>query len=406
MAVPASPHSDHDEVGMGTDETEQTPQPSDGPVLGGLSSDGVPSDGVPSDGVPSDGKADVSSAAKPRKRGRFRRSPRWAKVLMVLGIVIVVLAGGTAGGAWLLVNRYEGKVAHEDLLGDAAAPAGEAPKLTAPVPINLLLLGSDSRDGETNKGHVAGQRSDTIMLLHINAAHDSASIISIPRDSYVDIPAGGTWKGGKNKLNAAFAFGGAPLAAKAVIELTGLTLDGALVVNFSGIREMVDAVGGVQVCVDYDVKSSFSTKLWKKGCHDMGGAEAEEFMRERKNVPGGDIGRVHQQQLVVQGVIQKVSAGGLLTNPLTLDKLLVTAAGSLTVDKNLDLRELALSVKGVQPGNVKYATAPYSSLDLKTSAGSAVQLNDAKVATMFAAVKADTLDQWLVANPPETRGTP
>jgi len=212
MAVSASPHSDHDEVGMGADETGQTQQPFDG---------------QPSDGQSSDGEAGTaSSAAKPRKRGRFRRSPRWAKVLMVLGVVIVVLTGGTAGGAWFLVNRYAGKVAHEDLLGDAAAPGGGSTEAhrarpDQPAAARIRFPGRGDQQGPRR-----GAAVDTIMLLHINAAHDSAAIISIPRDSYVDVPAGGTWKGGKNKLNAAFAYGGAPLAAKAVIELTGLTLDG------------------------------------------------------------------------------------------------------------------------------------------------------------------------------------
>ncbi len=127
-------------------------------------------------------------------------------------------------------------------------------------------------------------------------------------------------------------------------------------------------------------------------------------MRERKNVPGGDIGREHQQQLVVQGVIQKVSQQGLLANPLTLDRLLVTAAQSITVDNTVDLRQLAVTVKDIKPAAVQYATVPYSSLDLTTPAGSAVQLNAAKDAELFAAIKSDTVSQWLAANPPQTRG--
>ncbi len=340
---------------------------------------------------------------KERKRGWFRSAPRWARVLMVTGLVLVLLAGGVGISGWLLVHRYESQVAHQDILGDAPRPKKE--QHGQATPLNLLLLGSDSRLGETGKGTYPGERSDTIMLLHISASRSSAAIISIPRDSYVDIPAGGPWKGGKNKLNAAFAFGGAPLAAKAVIQLTGVPLDGAMIIRFAGLRKMVDAVGGVNVCVDYDVKSSNSSRIWRKGCHDMSGAEAEEFMRERKNVPGGDIGRMHQQQLVVQAVIAKVSGNGLLTNPLTLDKLLITAAQTMTIDNSLDLRQLALTVKDVKPGNVKYATVPYTRLDLKTPAGSAVELNQVKAGAMFAAIRSDTLDQWLIDNPPQTRGS-
>lgn len=320
---------------------------------------------------------------------------------MVTGMVLVLVAGCMTCGAWYLVHRYEGKVAHEDLLGAAAPTAPE--KISQQVPLNLLVLGSDSRRGETDKGDVAGERSDAIMLLHINAARNSAAFVSIPRDSYVDVPAAGPWPGGKNKLNSAFSFGGAPHAAKTVIQLTGVSLDGAMVVNFAGIRKMVDAVGGVHVCVDYDVKSSFSSRMWAKGCHDMDGAESEEFMRERYNVPGGDIGRMHQQQLVVQGVIEKVVSAGLLNNPLTLDKLFSTAAESLTLDKSLDLRELAMSVKGVQPGSIKYVTVPFVKLNLQTPAGSAVELNPTKSAALFDALRSDTVDQWVAANPPDSR---
>jgi anionic cell wall polymer biosynthesis LytR-Cps2A-Psr (LCP) family protein len=162
---------------------------------------------------------------------------------------------------------------------------------------------------------------------------------------------------------------------------------------------MVDAVGGVNVCVPYDVKSYFSDTVWKKGCHFMDGPTAEEFMRNRMFVPGGDFGRMKDQQLVVQGIIDKVSKEGVLDNPLTFDKLLVTAAQSLTIDKTLDVRKLALSVKNIRPGAVKFATVPASNADLKTSAGSSVELDATKSAELFASIRNDTVDQWVTANP-------
>jgi LCP family protein required for cell wall assembly len=342
--------------------------------------------------------------SKPRRFRRFRAAPRWARVLIVFGLVVAVLSGGTIAGAFWLLHRYESKVAHADLLGDAAPPPHQ--KRPPSAPLNLLLLGSDSRRGEVGKGNIAGERSDTIMLVHVSLAHGSAAVISIPRDSYVDIPAGGSWKGGKNKLNAALAFGGAPLAARTITQLTGIPLDGAVVVHFAGLRDMVDAVGGVTVCIDYDVRSSYIDKVWIKGCHQMNGADADAFTRERYNVPLGDIGREHQQQAVVQAILEKVSMTGMLTHPLEFDRLMTAAAQSLTIDRSMDLRQLALTVKDIKPANVKYATVPFSSLDLKTPAGSAVELNQAKDATLYDAIKSDTVDQWLAANPPDSRSTP
>jgi LCP family protein required for cell wall assembly len=335
-----------------------------------------------------------------RRKGRWRSLRRWKKVAIILVGVLLVLAGGTAGAGWALVHRYESQVTHEDLLGDAAPPPAQQEQHFAAGPLNLLLLGSDSREGEVGKGSIPGARSDTVMLVHIAAKRDKATIISIPRDSYVNIPGGGDWKGGMNKLNAAFAFGGAPLAAKTVTQLTGVALDGAMIANFAGIRDMVDAVGGVNVCVPYDVKSYFSKTVWKTGCHDMGGAEAEEFMRNRMFVPGGDFGRMKDQQLVVQGVIQKVSSQGLLNNPLMLDRLLVAAAQSLTIDNSLNLRQLVTSVRDINPSAVTFTTAPFTRDDLKTPAGTAVELDAQKCAALFASVRDDTVDQWLQANPP------
>jgi len=335
-----------------------------------------------------------------KKKSWFRSRPRWQRVLIILGIVLVTFVGGGTATAFGLLSRYEGAVQHEDILGDAAAPTAETEKHWQGGPLNFLLLGSDSRDGEKDKGVVGGERSDTIMVVHVSAKRDSAAIISIPRDSYVMIPESKGHPAAKHKLNAAFAFGGAPLAAKTVSLLTGVTLDGAMIASFAGIRTMVDAVGGGEVCLDYDVKSSFSNTTWRKGCQNMNGKTAEEFMRNRKNVPGGDFGRMHDQQLVVRGIITKVSKNGLLTNPLTFDKLLKTAAESLTIDKSIDLKTLAGTVKDIKPDNVKFGTVPYSNADLKTSDGSAVELDVAQSKDLFDAIKNDTLDAFFAAHPP------
>jgi LCP family protein required for cell wall assembly len=335
----------------------------------------------------------------PKKKGRFRKLPKWQRVLIILGIAVFSLVGGGTAAAYGLLHRYESAVHQDDLMGDAAVPREVQQEHWKSGPLNFLLLGSDSREGETDKGVVAGERSDTIMLMHISAKRDSAAIISIPRDSYVMIPESKGRKAGMNKLNAAYAFGGAPLAAKTVSLLTGITLDGAMIVNFAGIRKMVDAVDGVEVCVDYDVKSTFSNTRWKKGCHNMNGKNAEEFVRSRKGVPGGDFGRMHDQQLVVSGIINKVSQGDVLSNPLKFDKLVVTAAQSLTVDKSIDLRTLAMSVKTIRPENVKFGTAPFSNPGLKTPVGSAVELDAVKDKELFDAIKNDTMAAYFAANP-------
>ncbi|GAA2708514.1 LCP family protein [Actinoplanes palleronii] len=354
-------------------------------------------------GTAPDATAEPATETPTGRKGRFRRRPGWQKALIVLSVLLVVVVSGVVGGGYLLVSRYSGKVDRAALL--PSAPAGEAEQSKEnwdSGALNLLMLGSDSRAIEPGGTSPIGERSDTIMLVHIAKSRDKATIVSIPRDSYVDVPAGGSWKGGKNKINAAFAFGGAALTAATVRKLTGVPLDGAMIANFASIVDLVDAVDGVNVCVPYDVKSTFSAREWKQGCHDMDGDVAEEFMRQRYNVPGGDFGRIRNQQLVVKAVIAKVAKNNMLFKPLALDSLLGIAADSLTVDENLDLRDLTLAVRDIRPANITFATVPYASSNLKTPAGSAVDLDYDASTAMFAAIKNDTIDQWLLANPDST----
>lgn len=343
----------------------------------------------------------------PVPKGRFRRLAGWKKALLVLCVLLLMLAAGAVGGGYFLYHRYDHKVSRADLLPEPVAADGGAAQREQnwkSGPLNLLLLGSDSRAEEPGGVSPIGERSDTIMLVHIARDRNSAAIVSIPRDSYVNVPAGGSWKGGKNKINAAFSFGGAKLAATTVRQLTGVPLDGAMIADFASIHTMVDAVDGVTVCLPYLVRSTFSDKEWSTGCHFMRGDEAEELMRQRYEVPGGDFGRMYNQQLVVKAVIDRLSKGDLLSNPLKFDNLVVTAAGALTVDRSLDLPELAQAVRNIRPRNITYATVPFTRADLATPAGTAVQLDTRKSAEMFAAIKADTIGQWLARNPQATPG--
>jgi len=338
-----------------------------------------------------------SNAAAPK-----RKRPWWLTAIIVVATVLL----GIAAGGLVLVNtlsvRYESRVTRMDILdGIPQAPAVELDGTDTDTrqPMNFLVLGSDSRAHEDTQAlDQTGSRSDTIMVVHVNKEHSGALIISIPRDSYVDVPAGGSWPGGKNKINAALSFGGANLAARAVYNLTQVPLNGAMIVNFDGLKKMVAAVGGVNVCTPFAVQSSFSSRYWGVGCHDMTPDEAEEFMRQRKNVPGGDFGRIKNQQNVIKGLMKKVTSTGVLTNPLTLDKLITTAAESLTVDNSMNLRDLVFALKGIDQANVKFATVPVVGT-MTTDAGSSVQLDMPGVAELFEAVRGDRTDEWLATHP-------
>lgn len=330
-----------------------------------------------------------------RKEKRRRKTRLGYKIALGFGLALVVLSAGGMIALKAATSHYEGLVTKEDILeGIPGAPA-EAGK-----PLNYLILGTDTRSEEnvTNMEDL-GSRSDTIMIAHVSADRKSAFIFSIPRDSYVNIPAVGKWKGGENKINAAMAHGGAKHAAKTVYELTKIPLNGAVIVNFQGVQTMVAAVGGVRVCIPYNVKSSHSDKVWKKGCHNLSPADAEEFVRQRKGVSGGDLGRIKNQQHVIKGLIAKVKEGGVLTNPSKLNSLLTTAAQSLTIDKSMNLIGLATEMKDIDQEAIQFATTPITGTKTIEGVGSTVQLDMTAAEALFAAVRDDKAEEWLAANP-------
>ncbi len=347
---------------------------------------------------PSDNSSDSTPSASTRseKAGR-KKSPWYLKALVITGATLMVVSVGTYAAFIGLVNRYEDKVERQDILEGVPMPQVAPGAQNAPM--NFLMLGSDSRDEEsTEQADSTGSRSDTIMIVHIDKDRRGAFIVSIPRDSSVNVPAGGRWRGGKNKVNAAFSFGGANLTAKTVYELSNVPLNGAVIVNFAGVHAMISAVGGVHVCIPYTVKSSFTSKVWEKGCHDMGPEEAEEFMRQRKGTPGGDLGRIKNQQHVLKALADKATQAGMLTNPVKLDRLLTTTAESLTIDKNMNIRDLAFALKGIDSSNIKFATVPIRGT-ITTDAGSSVELDDIGAQELFAAIREDRTDAWLAAHP-------
>jgi LCP family protein required for cell wall assembly len=341
-----------------------------------------------------EGDADLTEVISDKpKRTASGKYPWHLKLLVVLGSALIVISAGVIALVYGLSDRYNSAAQHTDILGGVPQANG-----SANGPLNYLVLGTDSRVTDAT-----GSRSDTILLVHINKGLGSAFIVSIPRDSYVNVPAGTGWNGGLNKINSAFSFGGPALAAKTIYNLTKIPLNGAMVINFAGVVDMVNAVGGVHVCVPYDVPNFFQDfpqykNGWKKGCHDMKGEEAEVFMRQRHDVPGGDFGRIKSQQLVMKALAEKATSAGVVTNPAKLDSLLVTVARSLTIDKSMNLRDIAFALKGISPNNITFATAPYKGT-MDTPAGSSVQLDDAADQTLFKAILDDKTTAWLNSHP-------
>ncbi|MQA24931.1 MAG: LytR family transcriptional regulator, partial [Micromonosporaceae bacterium] len=222
------------------------------------------------------------------------RGPWWAWLCVVFGLVLAVAASGALLGVNALIDRYSRNVATDDLLGDARKHNNGRVALDGAL--NILLLGSDFRKKQGGDNW----RADTVMMLHVPRSHDRAYLISFPRDLYVDIPASddGKWPGGKDKLNAAFAYGGNGaggyrLLARTLSELMDIRFDSGMVIDFYGFIKVVNALGGVHLCVETPKGTdSFKSihkpyRTFKKGCQDLNGREALDYVRQRKQFTDG-----------------------------------------------------------------------------------------------------------------------
>lgn len=250
-----------------------------------------------------------------------------------------------------------------------------------------LLAGSDSRaDGSINDG-AEGQRADSIMLIHI-APNGQASTISLPRDTYVELPSG-DW----DKLNASYAYGSAPLLVETVESLTGLNVDHYLEIGMGGVGNIVDAVGGVELCLDMDVNDELSGLAWQSGCHQADGATALAFSRMRYSDPLGDIGRTQRQRQVVSQTVKTAMAPSTLLNPVSALRLERAGSKALTVDPDTSVIDIGHLLFAFRQANQEGLTGapPIASLNYETSAGSAVLLVDDTAPDFFESLRQGNL---------------
>lgn len=290
------------------------------------------------------------------------------------------------------------------VLGYKTSNSFEKTNAASPAPIadtkgtNWLLVGSDSRKGLSAKemrqlrtGPDEGNaRTDVIMIVHTDG--NGTTLLSLPRDSYVKIPnhitEDGTESGEyKNKINAAYTFGGAPLLVQTVEANTGLRIDHYMEIGFAGIRDITDAIGGVDICVPQDYDDKNSNLHVKAGCQHMNGKVALAYVRMRYADPTGDIGRIQRQQQYLSAVMHKVATPATVLNPIKLWALSGAGTSSVVVDENTgikDIGRLGMAMKGLSGGSGKVLTVPISDTSANTAAGSAVIWDKEKAAALFA----------------------
>ena len=322
-------------------------------------------------------------------RAGFRQSPwrgRFRTGLIVFLAVCVLLVGSS----YFYFRHQLSRLTRLNIPGLAGDDA------TGTV-MNVLLVGSDSR--ENTSGYIAdatgkgdegttGQRSDTIMILHIDPSQQKAAIMSIPRDLYVPIPGNG-----KDKVNSAFSIGGPQLLIRTIKEALGIEINHYVEVDFTGFERIVDTIGGVKVYTDYPARDEMTgLDLPLAGCNEVDGYQALAYVRSRyyetyergRWVVGGnsDIDRIARQQDFIRRIMKKAVSSGL-GNPLTLNRLISIGVSNVRVDQAMstkDITNLARRFRSIDPDTVDMLTLPTSD---GFAGDAAVQILDTKRAQEF-----------------------
>ncbi len=313
--------------------------------------------------------------------GRGRRWLRPRRVLGIIALLVVVILIFT-GAMYFYLNS---KLTRADVLVDYAG------RPVAGAGANWLITGDDSRQGLTPQqqrqlatgkaSSITGARSDTIMLLHMPSNGLPPVLISIPRDSYVQIPGHGM-----NKINAAYAFGGPKLLAETLQNATGLQINHYMGIGFGGLVHVVDAVGGVRMCIPRNLNDPASGLHLKKGCQTLDGAQALGFVRTRHLFATQDLQREQDQRAFMKALLSKMTSTGNLINPFATIPATVGAADALTVDSGTQLYQLARVAFALR--HPETTTMPIGSEPV-TAVGDVVVWNQAEAQQLFHALNHD-----------------
>lgn len=339
---------------------------------------------------PSEEQTVALRAKRDRSRGR--------KVLIGVLVAVLVLILAAAAALYALTESIGNNVTR---LPDSFAGIPEDTRPAATAATTFLLVGTDSRSDEPTTGTDAAagadagsQRSDVIMLARVAEDGSTASVTSLPRDSWVDIPGRG-----KNKINAAYAFGGAPLLIQTVENLTGVRVDHFGVIDFAGFQAMVDSVGGIDVRV---ARATSNIGVdFHEGLNHLDGAQALAYVRQRYDLPAGDLDRAKRQQNAIKALLTKAS--GSMSDPVGLYDLVDTTSKTVSVDDTLSnggLRDLALQWRNLRASGVTFTNAPVAGLGME-GPQSVVYLDDATGVEYWQAVRDGTLAAYVAAHPGE-----
>lgn len=339
---------------------------------------------------------------RPGRPYKGKRKPRWGRIAAVVAAVLVVGALVAGISLYGYANGLNDDLKRTDAFSDIT---DGRPVKTVDGALNILLVGSDSRDPDATKEDTNSWRADTLIVMHIPADHKSAQLVSIPRDLWVQIPSGNNAdcsSGSRAKINAAFAFGGLPRAVRTVECMTDVHLDHVLAIDFGGFKEVTDALGGVDLKVEQNITSIHKPfRKFKKGTMHMDGAQALDWIRQRKQFARGDFARMQHQQEFLKALMDKAAGTGTLSNPAKLNSFLKATTSAITADQDFSLTDMAVQFRSLRGENLTFITSPNAGS--QTIEGQSVVVSDReKAIALYKAMAADKMDEWMTS----TKTTP
>lgn len=334
-------------------------------------------------------------AARPAVRPADK--PRWG-VRIAAGLSVVVLGSGALGHA--VMTGLDTGIQRVDPFKDMKnrPQAGHG--------VNFLLVGTDGREKITKDekreyrlGGAPCHCTDTVMLVHLSADRSRASVVSLPRDSYVELPAHLDEAGGKQhgshpvKLNAAYAEGGPNLTVRTVENMTRVKIDHYLEVDFTSFMKTVDAMGGVDICTAKTMHDPNTGLDLLPGTHRLSGGQALQYVRSRHVDGASDLGRMQRQQRFIAALIRQATRGGVLLNPVKFKEVSSTLLGSVRADKGFGSEQmlaLGQAMRDFTPSSSEFASVPVGNASYPVKGiGSTVKWDEAKAAKLFEALRED-----------------
>jgi len=338
---------------------------------------------------------------------------RAARVLSLLAVLTSFSVLALATGGYVLVRAYDRQIGR---IPDVFAPEVDRPEAAPRDARTILVVGSDTRGdlapGEGMQGVgaelVTGQRSDTMILAHLYGDSDQAQVVSLPRDSWVTIPAfsdpasGELVEAHEAKLNSAFERGGPALLIRTIEQLSGVRVDTYLQVDFDGFLSVVDALDGVEVCLSQPAQEKKSGIDLPAGRQTIKGAQALAFVRQRLKLPRGDLDRIARQQQFLGAIVRKTLSARTLLDPFRLAEVLDVVTAAVQVDEDTsvdDLRQLAMRFRAFTADGVAFTTLPVADLSASRGEQKVVLLDDAATAELFRSLRDDVPPGTSAASP-------